>query len=114
MVGRWPGDGRQTVLSDRPEILTGVDVLLDAYGRPLHHDSPSAKAMSPRTLERLLRLLAKYGVTRYDPKTGALELGPVRPAAPAEPTRPAPIDVRDPKSVDDFLRARLAPAGGSS
>jgi hypothetical protein len=94
LAERWPtGSDAEIALSKRTEILTGVD---------------------PRKLERLLRLLTKYGVTRYDPSTGALELGPVRPAAPAEPTRPAPIDVRDPKSVDDFLRARLAPAGGSS
>jgi DNA-binding IclR family transcriptional regulator len=70
--------------------------------------------MDPRKLERLLKLLTKYGVTRYDPKTGALELGPGRPAAAADASRPARVDARDTKSVDEFLRTRLAPAGGSS
>jgi hypothetical protein len=72
--------------------------------------------MDPRKLERLLRLLTKYGVTRYDPASGALELGPARPAAPTgEASKPAArIDLRDTKSVDGFLRTRLAPSGGSS
>jgi hypothetical protein len=72
--------------------------------------------MDPRKLERLLRLLTKYGVTRYDPATGALELGAAKAAAPAaEASKPAArIDLRDTKSVDEFLRTRLAPSGGSS
>jgi hypothetical protein len=70
--------------------------------------------LDPRKLERLLRLLTKYGVTRYDPATGALELAPARAAASAAEPAVTRIDPRDTKSVDEFLRTRLAPAGGSS
>lgn len=77
----------------------------------------------PRRLERLLKLLRRYDVAEYDPATGRVRFREAAaPAAPEQPRKARPperaertrVDPRDPKSVDDFLRARLGPAGGSN
>jgi hypothetical protein len=70
-----------------------------------------ARDVDPRRLERLLLLLRKHGVTRYESGDLSIELGtPTAPAKPAEGPRPAP---RPRLSIDEYLRSRMQKPGGN-
>lgn len=69
-----------------------------------------ARDIDPRRLERLLLVLRKHGVTRYESGDLAIELGTPLGAPAADKPK---LEPRTPRNVDEFLKSRLNKPGGN-